>query len=96
MWDDEDLGEETVVGHSSGSVSFDDKLLRPGERARPDTPSTLASNGSSVEKLSMDDPHGRPVNRLEIVEATLTPHGDIWETRELHDVIPKLRQLRAY
>ena len=40
-------------------------------------------------------PLARTGSRLEIAEVTLTPGGDVWEERELHDVIPKLRQLRA-
>ncbi|KAI0746529.1 hypothetical protein C8Q80DRAFT_776976 [Daedaleopsis nitida] len=99
---DSDEGEETIVGHmhSQNSHSFDDKLIRPAERARPDSPamstSTLASSASGSDKTSMDDRGARPVrtNRVEVVEATLTPQGDIWETRDLSDVIPKLRLLR--
>lgn len=93
-WDDD--SEETVIGHElgMGSHSFDDKLLRPGEGARADSPSTLTlSSNGSFERLSMDEQ--KPLRRVEIVEATLTPHGDIWKILELHDVIPKLRQLRA-
>ena len=101
-WSDEDE-DETVLGHSS--VSMDDRMLRPGERSG--SPSTLCSHGSSGDNKSFDNmsmrsissasgtPEPRTVRRLEIVEVTLTPEGEVWEPLEVHDVIPRLRELRA-
>ncbi|KAI0718391.1 hypothetical protein C8T65DRAFT_693802 [Cerioporus squamosus] len=101
-WSDGDE-DETVVGHAS--VSMDDRMLRPGQRAG--SPSTLGSHGSSGHSKSIDDmsirsmgsgsgtPEPRALRRLEIVEVTLTPEGEIWEPLEVHDVIPRLRELKS-
>ena len=79
-------------------------MLRPGERARSESPSTVVSDGSGGGKRSFDmDPSmcpsaildPRAPRRLEIVEAVWTPEGDVWELRDVNDVIPKLRQLKA-
>ncbi|RPD65212.1 hypothetical protein L226DRAFT_248451 [Lentinus tigrinus ALCF2SS1-7] len=101
-WSDSDE-DETVVGH--GSVSMDDRMLRPGQRSG--SPSTLASHGSSERKNSIDNlsmrsastrsgtPEPRALRRLEIAEVRLTPEGEVWEPLDLHDVIPRLRELKA-
>ncbi|KAI1798427.1 hypothetical protein LXA43DRAFT_29912 [Ganoderma leucocontextum] len=82
--------EATVVGHDqgSGSQSLDDRTLRPASRSRPGTASTLGSgSGSGNEK-------GFREKRLEIAEVIRTPEGDVWEPREIEDVIQKLRDLK--
>ncbi|RDX46471.1 hypothetical protein OH76DRAFT_1420205 [Lentinus brumalis] len=105
-WSDGDE-DETVVGHSS--VSMDDRMLRPGQRSG--SPSTLGSHESSSHQKSIDDmsmrfagsgygssygtPELRAARRVEIVQVTQTPEGEVWEPLEVHDVIPKLRELKA-
>ncbi|KAI8985014.1 hypothetical protein BD414DRAFT_508297 [Trametes punicea] len=106
----DDLDDEgTVVGH--GSLSLDGQTLRPGTRARSEspfglhherrTPSIDHDGHHHPKSLPSDAPApachklARATPRVEIAEVTLTPHGDVWEARELEEVIPKLRQLRA-
>ena len=101
-WEDLD-DEETVVGHGQqGSLSLDDRMLRPRVQSRPDTPSTLGSHGSRDGKRSIDthrvnslQDHQRPAKRLEIVELVLTEQGETWMPVEIYDVIPKLRKLKV-
>ncbi len=84
-------------------------MLRPGQRSG--SPSTLGSHGSSGHQKSIDNmsmrsagsgsgsvygtPELRAARRLEIVQVTQTPQGEVWEPLEVHDVIPKLRELKA-
>ncbi|KAI0353369.1 hypothetical protein OH77DRAFT_623628 [Trametes cingulata] len=95
-----DDDDSTVVGH--GSLSLDGQAMRPGMRARSESPLGSGDSGSSRSGYShraagvvSADSVPRAMRRVEIAEVTLTPHGDIWEARELDEVIPKLRQLRA-
>ncbi|KAI0763997.1 hypothetical protein BD413DRAFT_641843 [Trametes elegans] len=106
-WADED--EETVVGHGhghghGGSLSLDDAALRAGVRARSESPlgaseceyECASAGGAAAAFARTGAEHvPRAMRRVEIAEVTLTPHGDVWEARELEEVIPKLRQLRA-
>ncbi|TFK91908.1 hypothetical protein K466DRAFT_278460 [Polyporus arcularius HHB13444] len=105
-WSDGDE-DETVVGHSS--VSMDDRMLRPGQRSG--SPSTLGSHELSSPQKSIDNmsmrsagsgygfgygtPELRAARRVEIVQVTQTPDGEVWEPLEVHDVIPRLRELKA-
>lgn len=76
--------EDTVVGH--GSLSLDSGSLRSRSASPLDSCDGAQTCANRVP---------RSMRRVEIAEATLTPHGDIWEERELDEVIPKLRMLRA-
>ncbi|TBU47822.1 hypothetical protein BD309DRAFT_412202 [Dichomitus squalens] len=99
----EDLNDdETIVGHGQqGSLSLDDGMLRPRVQSRPDTPSTLGSEGSGGGKRSMDthsvtwlqDRH--PTKRLEIMELVLREEGEVWMPIDIDDAIPKLRKLKV-
>ncbi|KAH9855604.1 hypothetical protein C2E23DRAFT_857763 [Lenzites betulinus] len=83
-WADDD--DDTVVGH--GAYSLEDKSVRT--RARSESP--LGCNDTPQRPA---DCVPRALRRVEIAEVTLTPHGDVWQERDLDEVIPKLRQLRA-
>ncbi|KAI0819465.1 hypothetical protein BC628DRAFT_1423738 [Trametes gibbosa] len=84
-WGEDD--EDTVVGHGA-SYSLDDQSMRM--RARSESPL-----GSCDGPQRPADCVPRAMRRVEIAEVTLTPHGDVWQERDLDEVIPKLRQLRA-
>ncbi|KAI0367167.1 hypothetical protein BV20DRAFT_970806 [Pilatotrama ljubarskyi] len=96
-WAEDD--DSTIVGH--GSISLDGQNMRPGARARSESPLGSGDSGSGRSSYSQRaglgcaDSVPRAMRRVEISEVTLTPHGDVWEARELDEVIPKLRQLRA-
>ncbi|KAL7284355.1 hypothetical protein ACG7TL_001644 [Trametes sanguinea] len=71
-------------------------------RARSESPvSHLRPHKLSAESAPGDLPASTRAaaaaagRRVEIAEVTLTARGEVWETRELEDVIPILRQLRA-
>ncbi|EIW56021.1 uncharacterized protein TRAVEDRAFT_30616 [Trametes versicolor FP-101664 SS1] len=81
-WDQDD--DDTVVGH--GSLSLDSRSTR----ARSESPQGTCDGAQGCPDLVP-----RAMRRVEIAEVILTPHGDVWEARELEEVIPKLRQLRA-
>ncbi|KAI0646090.1 hypothetical protein C8Q79DRAFT_908941 [Trametes meyenii] len=85
-WADDD--DDTIVGH--GSLSMDEPTLHI--RARSESPLGSVRRGSA---LASADAVPRAMRRVEIAEVTLTPQGDVWEERELEEVIPILRQLRA-
>ncbi|KAI0634942.1 hypothetical protein C8Q77DRAFT_663228 [Trametes polyzona] len=76
--------EETVVGH--GSHSLDEQAMR----SRSESPLGLCESARESP-----DCVPRSMRRVEIAEIIITPQGDLWESRELDEVIPKLRQLRA-
>ena len=68
--------------------------------ASPASTHTLASGSGSDGGGKSSADGGRPAGpmgarRLEVTELVVTPEGEVWEARELYDVIPKLRQLRA-
>lgn len=73
-------------GTSQSSQSLDDRTLRPApaSKSRPGTGPGSAEKGF----------FGVGARRLEIAEVTRTPEGDVWEPREIEDVIQKLRDLK--
>ncbi|KAI0330107.1 hypothetical protein GY45DRAFT_1346164 [Cubamyces sp. BRFM 1775] len=103
--------DDTIVGHSSASSFDDQTLrggVRARSESPLGTSERRAvhvidDSNCCLEKglLALATPPSsadrvpRAIRRLEIAEVTLTPMGDVWEARELEEVIPKLRQLRA-
>ncbi|KAH9941258.1 uncharacterized protein BXZ73DRAFT_98474 [Epithele typhae] len=92
-----DAGGAESVADEHNSHSLDESRLGTGSSSSSRRPSfeSIAEAAQAAPAPAPAAGTGRGPMRLEIAEATLTSQGDVWETRELHDVIPKLRLLRV-